>query len=161
MTVSVPLPYSSPTLGPLDGASGRPASPGRPTGERFGLRGKLGPDDRDASRALPDDCGLDIRSFTSDSSCTVTVRGEIDTLTAPILQECLLDVLGRPHVHGDVVVDLSQATFLGAAGLTALAIGQQMAKRADRVLAVRCGAAHLVIRVLEITERRKVLTIGE
>jgi anti-sigma B factor antagonist len=79
------------------------------------------------------------------------VSGEVDFLTAPGLREGLLDVLGRPDLPGEVVVDLSRVTFLSVAGLAALAIAHDAADSAGQVLRIRCGTARAVIRPLQIT----------
>jgi anti-sigma B factor antagonist len=109
------------------------------------------PDERIELRALPFGCGLDIRSATRGGACTVTVIGEVDSLTAPLLQECVLGVLARPDVSGDVVVDLHRVTFLSAAGLTALASARQAADRTGHALRLRCGPTRAVTRVLQLT----------
>lgn len=94
---------------------------------------------------------LDVRPVVSADACTVVVTGEIDHLTAPCLREVLLDVLGRPHLPRDVVVDLSRVIHLGAAGLTALAVARRAAADGGRVLHLRCGTARAVIRPLQVT----------
>jgi anti-sigma B factor antagonist len=79
------------------------------------------------------------------------VCGEVDSVTAPVLRDCLLDVFGRPSPPVAVVLDLSQVSFLSAAGLTALAIAHREADLAGLGLGIRCGTARAVIRPLVIT----------
>jgi anti-sigma B factor antagonist len=62
-----------------------------------------------------DDSPFDVRILTTAGTCTVIVSGEVDSVAAPRLRDCLLDVLGRPHLREvQVEVDLSQVTFLDA-----------------------------------------------
>ena len=163
MTVTAPLPSSRTTLRALhEGAVRRAAFTGAATvGATAGVPGQVDPNEGVAIGALADDSGFDVRSSTSGSSSTVTVSGEIDGLTAPVLRDCLLDVLGRPDLSGDVVVDLSQVTFFSAAGLTVLVTAQETATRAGRVVGIRCGTARAVIHVLQVTGLWSVFAILE
>lgn len=57
----------------------------------------------------------------------VTVRGEIDLYTAPLLTSALQDVIdGTTDL---VVVDLTEVTFMASSGLAALLTGLDLAKR--------------------------------
>jgi anti-sigma B factor antagonist len=118
--------------------------------------------DRVAVGADPDEgpCLL-VWSVDADEACTVTVRGEVDCLTAPEFRQVLLDVLSRPQPPPGVVVDLRGVTFLGAAGLTVLAFAHRLAESAGQVLRVRCGTARAAIRPLQITGLWNVLDIVE
>jgi anti-sigma B factor antagonist len=89
------------------------------------------------------------------------VSGEVDSLTAPGLQEVLLEVLDRPQPPGGVVLDLSRVTFLGAVGLTVLAVGHHLAENAGGVLRIRCGSSRAVIRSLQATGLWDVLHVVE
>jgi anti-sigma B factor antagonist len=104
----------------------------------------------------PDRIGVQIS--TSADDCSVVVRGEVDSSTAPALRECLVDVLKRPGT-ADVEVDLSQVTFLDSAGLSALAVAHRTAVSAGRVLRMRCGTARAVVRPLQITGLWDVFTV--
>ena len=104
---------------------------------------------------------MHVRSHTAAGTCTVTVSGEVDCLTAPGLQEALLDVLDRPHPSGGVVVDLRGVTFLDAAGLTVLVVGHHRAEQTGRVLRIRCGTARAVVRPLQLTGLWRTLHIVE
>jgi anti-sigma B factor antagonist len=104
-------------------------------------------------RPCPADDGLriEVRPRAPAGACAVIVGGEIDCRTAPELRDALLAVLDRPDVSGDVLVDLSDVTYLGAAGLRALTVARRAADDAGRVLRLRCGAARAVNRPLQIT----------
>jgi len=59
------------------------------------------------------------------AATVVTVRGEVDMLTSPLLRDHLL-----PHVRdtvGQVIIDLTGVGFLAAAGLTVLVNARQAA----------------------------------
>ena len=94
---------------------------------------------------------MQVRSGRAAEAITVIVSGVVDCLTAPDVQEVLLDVLDRPERFGGVVVDLRGVTFLDAAGLTVLAVAHNRAEQAGSVLQIRCGTARAVIRPLQLT----------
>jgi anti-anti-sigma factor len=94
--------------------------------------------------------------FSSDQPApgvrVVRVAGELDSLTAPLLDHHL-----QTHLQGDgrhVVLDLTEVTFLSAAGLTSLIIARDTATRGGIELHLT-GAGHRAIaRPLEILELR-------
>jgi anti-sigma B factor antagonist len=71
----------------------------------------------------------------------VEVTGEVDAYTAPVLDLCLRSQAGRPGVR-EVVVDLRGVTFLGAAGITALARARQRCRTLGARLVIRTGGRH-------------------
>jgi len=77
----------------------------------------------------------------------VAAAGDVDRDTAPLLQAALVDAIDR---HDTVCCDLSEVTFLGAAGLTALLVAHDRAGRAGSRLLIR-GAHGVTRRVLQIT----------
>ena len=82
-----------------------------------------------------------------DDATVVHVVGEIDTLTAPVLRAQLDEHLPTVPV---LVIDLSDVTFLGSAGLAAL-VGAKDASDAFRhTLWLVCGS-RIVVRALEAT----------
>ncbi|UJW31560.1 STAS domain-containing protein [Saccharothrix sp. AJ9571] len=79
---------------------------------------------------------------------TVVVRGEIDTVTAPVLADKVADELtGNSRI---VLVDLAGVTFFGISGLIVLLDLSERALAANRVLALS-GCSPAVLRVLEVT----------
>ena len=101
---------------------------------------------------------LDIAVSTLGDRCTVTVTGDVDPLSAPVLADRLLQVLARPDA-AEVELDLRAVTFLDSAGLTALVVAHQSAERAGRVLRMRCGSTRPVLRPLQITGLATVFTL--
>lgn len=94
--------------------------------------------------------------FSSDQPApgvrVVRVAGELDSLTAPLLDHHLQTHLQRGGSH--VVLDLSEVTFLSAAGLTSLITARNTATGGGIELHLT-GADHRAItRPLEILELR-------
>ena len=87
----------------------------------------------------------------------VRVAGEVDIVTAPLLQRHLDAAIatGRP-----VVVDLSETTFLDARGVAALVSARKHMHRAGGRLAVR-RPPPLVRRVLELADQADRLAIED
>jgi anti-sigma B factor antagonist len=75
------------------------------------------------------------------------VVGEIDTLTAPLLRSRLSQEL---HDVTLLVLDLTEVTFLGSAGLAALVAAKDEAAAADVTLRLVPGS-RIVTRALEAT----------
>jgi anti-sigma B factor antagonist len=87
---------------------------------------------------------LDVSSDQPDH-VVIAVAGEVDMVTAPQLVECL-----QEHPATNVVVDLSQVTFLDSSGITALVHGYNELRKTGHTL--RTTNEHeVVLRVLEIT----------
>jgi anti-sigma B factor antagonist len=77
----------------------------------------------------------------------IHIVGEIDTLTAPVLRGRLDEHLPEVQL---LVLDLSEVTFLGSAGLAALVAAKDDADRRGHVLRLVCGS-RIVTRALEAT----------
>jgi anti-sigma B factor antagonist len=77
----------------------------------------------------------------------LSVMGEVDLVTAPILEESILTALGRePDM---VVVDLSEVSFLASVGMSILIGCNERAGDSIRFRLVASGAA--TFRPLELT----------
>lgn len=79
---------------------------------------------------LPDlDSGTEFLTVTAHpvppSAVVITVRGEVDLVTTPLLRDRLLAHLH--HTAPQMIVDLTRVGFLGAAGLTALLTARETA----------------------------------
>lgn len=90
-------------------------------------------------------------------ACVITVKGEVDTLTAPKLASVLDEQLSLVRV---VVVDLDGVEFLGSAGLSALFEAHELATREHRVLRLVCHS-RIANRALEATELREHFTFAD
>lgn len=101
-----------------------------------------------------------IRTVRSADSCTITVSGDIDATSAPVLGTSLGELLGSADVP-EVLLDLGGVTFLDSAGLTTLVVAHRTAQRTGRTLSVRCGSSRAVRRPLEITGLLALLTVTD
>ena len=82
-----------------------------------------------------------------EEATVVHVVGEIDTLTAPVLRAQLDEHL---PVVPLLVLDLSDVTFLGSAGLAVLVAAKDAADARSHTLRLVCGS-RIVVRALEAT----------
>jgi anti-anti-sigma factor len=88
------------------------------------------------------------------SAVVVSVAGEVDSRSAPLLHTVLMPRLGT--AARTVIVDLSQVGFLSSAGLSLLVEADARARTSRQVLRV-VAPGHAVQRVLRLTELDKVL----
>ena len=89
---------------------------------------------------------FDVVTHGSDAT-VVHVVGEIDTLTAPVLRAQLDEHLPTVPL---LVLDLSDVTFLGSAGLAVLVAAKDAADARGNTLRLVCGS-RIVTRALEAT----------
>jgi anti-sigma B factor antagonist len=82
-----------------------------------------------------------------DDATVVHVVGEIDTLTAPVLRAQLDEHIPAVPL---LVLDLSDVTFLGSAGLAVLVAAKDAADAREHTLRLVCGS-RIVTRALEAT----------
>jgi anti-anti-sigma factor len=104
----------------------------------------------------PGDATLCVRR-PNPGTAVVTVRGEVDQLTAPRLTEMLTARL-RGTLR-TLVVDLSEVDFLGAAGLSALIGADLLARQCGVAFRVVTGDNRWAIRPLTATGLTRHLTV--
>ncbi|MCP3803109.1 STAS domain-containing protein [Allokutzneria sp. A3M-2-11 16] len=90
--------------------------------------------------------GLEVSRSQIGGAAVLTIGGEIDLDTAPSLHEAVTAC--RDEV---CVVDLTEVTFLGSAGLTALLDATVRARARRASLRIVVDGNHAVIRPIEIT----------
>ncbi len=95
-------------------------------------------------------------STSDDGTVTVTVVGEVDTFTAPVLRSTL-DTQLEQQPKG-LVIDLSGVQFLGSAGLAVLVETQKSARSRDVELRL-VATTRAVTRPLEVTGLIDLFTI--
>lgn len=78
----------------------------------------------------------------------LSVHGQVDLGTAPVLREALLPVL--EHQTGPVVVDLSEVPFMDSTGVHALVDTLRRLERPNRRLAIACREGGQVHRLLAL-----------
>ncbi|MFF2815310.1 STAS domain-containing protein [Kitasatospora cineracea] len=91
----------------------------------------------------------------SNEPFTVRVKGEIDLDTAPPLRCALATALDS---HREVVLDLSEVTFMDCAGLGALVRARNQADRRGARLVLH-GAEPHVVRLLKLTGLHRHLAV--
>jgi anti-anti-sigma factor len=90
---------------------------------------------------------IEVRGTSVAGASGVTVRGELDMSTAPLLAEAL-DGAIRDSA-GRFVLDLSDVAFLDSSGVNVLLRARALLGRADREIVVVCPPGQ-VRRVLEL-----------
>ena len=106
--------------------------------------------------SVPDDFGVDITAEGGD--LIVTVRGELDVLTAPFLWEQMEP--GLAGVTGKLVLDFAELSFIDSMGLGVLVRAQSRLRGEEpsRQVVIRNPNAH-ARKVFEITGLDRVLDI--
>ena len=84
-----------------------------------------------------------------DGRPVLSVMGEVDLATAPVLEETLVDLVETGI--GDVIVDLSGCSFLDSAGVRALVAASRRLEHSDRSLALVLSNPN-VMRVFELMQ---------
>ena len=97
-------------------------------------------------------------STGDDGVVTVTVVGEVDTFTAPVLRSTLDSQLEQQP--RELVIDLSGVQFLGSAGLAVL-VETQKSSRAREVALRLIATTRAVTRPLEVTGLIDLFTIAD
>ena len=97
-------------------------------------------------------------SIDDDGTVTVTVVGEVDTFTAPVLRASLDTQLEQSPTA--LVIDLCGVQFLGSAGLAVLVETQKSARARDVGLRLIANT-RAVTRPLEVTGLIDLFTIAE
>jgi len=81
----------------------------------------------------------------------VEVTGEVDSSTAPLLQLCLDSQTDRDGLR-ELTVDLNQVSFLGAAGVAALARARQRCRERSVRLVLHSAGRRRVFGPRQLTE---------
>ena len=138
----------------------RPSSVIRPHTEVIPLPGSA-PAEPSRGDGAPDqdllvDLGVAVSSPRAGLT-VLTVRGEVDALTAPRLATALDELMSGPDDHR-VALDLQGVTFLASSGLGVLIDTARRAARDDRTLFV-VATARAVLRPLEVTGSAQLFTV--
>ena len=107
---------------------------------------------------MPQDFSVSIEPGAGDEELVVAVRGEVDLLTAPRLDEKLEEGVARRPVT--LVVDLSGVTFIDSSACNALVRGKRRADTGGVGLELR-GLTPSCRRVLEIAGLLDLITIRQ
>lgn len=82
--------------------------------------------------------------------CVVTVDGELDTLSAPLLDACVGDQLTASPTH--LILDLQPVCFLGSKGLSSLLSARELAQTTGTQLHLAGLVNRVVARPLQVTQ---------
>lgn len=104
---------------------------------------------------MPPELGIDIDS-THPGHTVVTVEGEVDVYTAPLLRQKLVDLIDAGTMK--IVVNLEPVAFLDSTGLGVLVAALNRLRRQGGDLELICSQPR-ILRVFEITGLTKVFTI--
>ena len=99
---------------------------------------------------------MSVASITEQSGRTVVaLSGEIDLEKAPEVRRALLDSMKQKR---DILVDLSEVTYIDSSGVASLIEGLQAARKQKNDLAL-VSVSQRARRVLELARLDKVFTI--
>ena len=101
---------------------------------------------------------MSVSTARSDAGARVAVVGEVDCSTAPGLASCLDSLLESPPA--EVVVDLTEVTFLDSAGLHTLVTAHGRATKLGVRLRVLV-ATRAVLRPIQVTGLQHVLRVEQ
>ena len=116
------------------------------------------PDVSTEGTEAPFDDVITLSTSNEDGVVTVTVVGEVDTFTAPVLRSTLDSQLEQQP--SELVIDLSGVQFLGSAGLAVL-VETQKSSRAKDVGLRLIATTRAVTRPLEVTGLIDLFTIAD
>jgi anti-sigma B factor antagonist len=97
-----------------------------------------------------------IEASRSNGTAVVAVRGEVDLYTAPQLWETIDKAIADSP--DQLVIDLSDVTFLDSSGLSVLVRAHKRLRPVQRTVVIR-GATDQVYMALEMTKLTDVLTV--
>ena len=114
----------------------------------------------DTTEDSPPDAGSELLALTverpTSGVCVVTVDGEVDMLTAPMLEACLRERLSTAPRH--LVVDLQRVSFLDSKGLNCLLRAREATQTTTTQLLLAGLVTRAVARPLEVSQLLEVFT---
>lgn len=97
-----------------------------------------------------------IRFEKTDQKCDIFVSGEVDLSNSPELRKT---ILGALKVVQDVIVNLSEVTYIDSSGIAALVEGLQLANTKDKTFTLT-QPSNQVRSILELARLDQVFTIS-
>ncbi len=98
---------------------------------------------------------MTITEVKGEGTIQLNVEGQVDTVTAPELQQKILTSFQKSN---DVVLDLGQVGYMSSAGLRALLLGQKTAQSKGGKLHI-INVQDPVMQVFQMSGFSKILTI--
>ncbi len=99
---------------------------------------------------------LEINIEENDGYTLIQPSGELDAYTVGTFREAL----ARLAEQGDLLIDLSQVSFMDSAGLGALIGGIRLSREAEHAVAVACNKPQLV-RLLHTTGFDRIVPVSD
>lgn len=112
------------------------------------------------SSGEPDDKLLNLDRRWVDGALVVSVTGELDMTTSPLLRQALGESLDEA-AGAVVIVDVTSVTFLGSPGLAALFEAAINAKQRGGPLRIVADQTRPAVRPLQVSGLNDVLTFYE
>jgi anti-sigma B factor antagonist len=109
---------------------------------------------------MDDDASLTVSSERLDNTVIVRVAGEVDMSTVYRLDSALAEAEASVAAPNPLVADLTEVTFLGQMGLSALLVAHQRCRR-RRIPLVVVASHPQVLRPLRVTALDQVLIVVE
>jgi anti-anti-sigma factor len=98
---------------------------------------------------------MEIRKIQIDDTGILTLTGRLDIITAPKLEEALLEVIPS---FKKIELEFACVDYVSSAGLRVLMLGDKNAKAAGNTMTIK-NVSREVMKVFEITGFSEVLTI--
>jgi len=99
---------------------------------------------------------LDLQTSRQGEAGVLSLRGEIDVYTAPLLRQALLDLIGQGA--RDVVVDMGEVDFLDSTGLGVLVEGLKRVKTKGGEFSI-VATQDKILKIFDITGLNKAFPI--
>ena len=99
---------------------------------------------------------LDLQPSRRGEAGVLSLRGEIDVYTAPLLRQALLDLIGQGA--RDVVVDMGEVDFLDSTGLGVLVEGLKRVKTRGGEFSI-VATQDKILKIFDITGLNKAFLI--
>lgn len=104
---------------------------------------------------------LVVTSRVTAEAVVISAVGEVDMATVPQLEQALTPGRGGPDPGTRLILDLTQVSFLGSAGLATVITAATKIDQQGGSLHLVVGHQHAVLRALEITGLDKLLPLHE
>ena len=98
---------------------------------------------------------MEIKKTQNENTTILSLKGRLDTVTSPKLQDALTDVLSDSDV---TELDFSNIDYVSSAGLRVLLFGQKKAQASGKTMKLK-NVSPEVMEVFEITGFSGMLTI--
>ena len=99
---------------------------------------------------------LDLQTSERDGHSVLSLRGEIDVYTAPLLRQAILDLVEQGRLN--VVIDMTEVDFLDSTGLGVLVEGLKRVRTRDGTFAI-VATQDKILKIFDITGLNKAFPI--